>query len=99
MLALIGFSFFPALEPLRGIAASLALISVAALFLRGEWKTNFRGRRIPVFSAAFLALGSLLVHRGSGALAAAFRTEGSKDPSDGDVRRVPRHRPALGEVP
>ena len=60
MAGLIGLSFIEVLEPLRGVAASLALISIAALFLRGEWKMNFLGRRIPVFSAVFIVLGLLM---------------------------------------
>jgi hypothetical protein len=49
------------LEPLRLVAASLALMSVVALFLRGERKMNFLGRRMLVFSVVFLLLGCLMV--------------------------------------
>jgi uncharacterized membrane protein YeiB len=61
MLALIVLGMIPALDSMQQVAASLALLSVAALFLRGEWMIDFLGRQRLTFSVVFLCLGALLV--------------------------------------
>jgi len=47
-------------EGAEQIAAGLAILGIAALFLRGEWQAQILGRRVPVFSIPFLVLGVLL---------------------------------------
>lgn len=66
LVALVGLGFIPKLDPLWGVAGSLAFVGVAALFLRGEKRISLRGRSLPVFSFVVLLIGLL------GALVAAL---------------------------
>lgn len=59
--ALAGLGFVPGLDPLWRVAGSLAYVSVAALFLRGEKRMGERWRRVPVFAFFFLVLGVVAV--------------------------------------
>ena len=57
---LLVLGFIPMFEGAEQIAAGLAILGIAALFLRGEWQAQILGRRVPVFSIPFLVLGVLL---------------------------------------
>ena len=58
LLVLLGFGFLPGLDPLWQVAGGLAVVSVAALFLRSELQATFFGRRLPLFSVVFLLVGA-----------------------------------------
>jgi uncharacterized membrane protein YeiB len=60
LLTLFGLGFIPGLDPLWQVAGGLAMICIAALFLRGEWRGRWFGRDLPLFAIAFLALGALM---------------------------------------
>jgi uncharacterized membrane protein YeiB len=60
VLPLAALGMIPGFEPVQQVVGSLCLVSIAALFLRGEWKRPFLGRSLPMFSIAFLAIGSAL---------------------------------------
>lgn len=59
LVGLVGLGFIPKLDPLWGVAGSLAYVGVVAMFLRGEKRMTLRGRSLPVFSFVFLLLGTL----------------------------------------
>ena len=61
LILLVGLSFAPGMEGLRGVAGSLAFISVTALFLRGERWSSLFGTRLPTFSKIFVGLGAVLL--------------------------------------
>ena len=60
LLPLIALGMIPGFGWVQQIVGSLCLVSIAALFLRGEWKKPFRGRNLPVFSIAFLVAGGAM---------------------------------------
>lgn len=59
LVAVVGIGFIPKLDAAFGVAASLAMISLAALFLRGEKRMKLRGLSLPVFSFVLLVVGVL----------------------------------------
>ena len=59
LVALVGLGFIPKLDPLWGVAGSLAYVGAAALFLRGKKHIRIRGRSLPVFSFVVLLIGLL----------------------------------------
>lgn len=57
--ALVGLGFLPKMEPLWGVAGSLAFVGAAALYLRGEKRVSLRGLSLPRWSFVVLILGTL----------------------------------------
>jgi uncharacterized membrane protein YeiB len=60
LLILVAVGFIPKCDPAWGVAGSLAVVTVAALYLRGERGMTIRGHRILVFSFVTLVLGAIL---------------------------------------
>lgn len=51
---LLVLGFVPMFDWVEQIAAGLAILGIAALFLRGEWQAQILGRRVALFSIPFL---------------------------------------------
>lgn len=59
ILGVLGISFIPGLEPLRGVTLGMTYVAFITLFLRGDAAVPLRGRRLPLFAFILGLIGTL----------------------------------------